>query len=67
MLFGQLGMLFEFFLIIIIRNPLELVEMISIICVVRFEVLRPLTCLQSFDGGFIKRLLFSCDNFFFLL
>jgi len=70
MLFGQLGMLFEFifFLIILIRNPLEYMDGIIsfFIGIVRFWGL-PTSDLSSIvlDGKWIKRLLFSCDNFFF--
>jgi len=70
MLFGQLGMLFEFifFLIILIRNPLEYMDGIIsfFIGIVRFWG-PPTSDLSSIvlDGKWIKRLLFSCDNFFF--
>jgi len=72
MLFGQLGMLFEFifFLIILIRNPLEYMDGIIsfFIGIVRFWG-PPTSDLSSIvlDGKWIKRLLFSCDNFFFFI
>jgi len=55
MLFGQIGMLFEFFfLILFIRNIRLNIDgkynsFLLVISAV-FEALRPLTCLQSFDG-----------------
>jgi len=57
MLFGQLGMLFEFFILIVnIRNISAWsdgnnnIVFIYLYGAVVFEVFRPLTCLQTFDG-----------------